>query len=106
MIFPKTSRDEELDGIDMRMNLGYTIFPQDTSSIIKTEDDKQNITKRLPDLVLANKWTSHEKDCLRKLILIYGYGRWRLLKQNSGGVLSDKPENEIKIFSNAKTIHL
>lgn len=106
MIFPKTSRDEELDGIDMRMNLGYTIFPQDTSSIIKTEDDKQNITKRLPDLVLANKWTSHEKDCLRKLILIYGYGRWRLLKQNSGGVLSDKPENEIKIFSNAfiKTI--
>lgn len=106
MIFPKTSRDEELDGIDMRMNLGYTIFPQDTSLIIKTEDDKQNITKRLPDLVLANKWTSHEKDCLRKLILIYGYGRWRLLKQNSGGVLSDKPENEIKIFSNAfiKTI--
>jgi hypothetical protein len=88
------------------MNLGYTMFPQDAGSIIKTEEDKQNITKRLPDLALANKWTSHEKDCLRKLILIYGYGRWRLLKQNSGGVLSDKPENEIKIFSNAfvKTI--
>jgi hypothetical protein len=90
----------------MRINLGYTMFPQDAGSIIKTEEDKQNITKRLPDLALANKWTSHEKDCLRKLILIYGYGRWRLLKQNSGGVLSDKPENEIKIFSNAfvKTI--
>jgi hypothetical protein len=65
-----------------------------------------NKSKRIPDMALANKWTSHEKDCLRKYLLIYGYGRWKIIKQNSGGVLSDKPELELKIFSNAfmKTI--
>lgn len=54
-----------------------------------------------PDSALANKWTSHEKDSLRKYILIFGYGRWKIIKYNSGGVLIEKTEQELKVFSNA-----
>lgn len=54
-----------------------------------------------PDMALANKWTSHEKDSLRKYILIFGYGRWKIIKFNSGGVLVEKTEQELKVFSNA-----
>lgn len=59
-----------------------------------------------PDVGLSNKWTTHEKDCLRKYLLIYGYGRWNIIRSNSGGVLNEKSDMELKIFSNAfiKTI--
>ena len=60
-----------------------------------------NTPLKLPDIALGNKWTNHEKECLRKYILIYGYGRWKIIKHNSRGVLSEKPELELKIFSNA-----
>ena len=43
-----------------------------------------------PDVGLSNKWTTHEKDCLRKYLLIYGYGRWNIIRSNSGGVLNEK----------------
>ena len=70
------------------------------------QDDFKHVAKRTPDITLSNKWTNHEKDCLRKYILIYGYGRWSVIKQNSGGVLSEKSEFELRVFSNAflKTI--
>jgi len=38
---------------------------------------------------------------LRKYILIYGYGRWKIIKANSGGVLVDKSDVVMKVFSNA-----
>ena len=62
---------------------------------------ESKLINKIPDLDLANKWTAHEKDCLRKYILIYGYGRWKIIKTNSGGVLNDKSELEMKVFSNA-----
>ena len=33
--------------------------------------------------------------------MIYGYGRWKIIKHNSRGVLSEIPELELKIYSNA-----
>lgn len=102
IIFPKNLREEAGMGIGM----GY--LPQGDFSGSKEDQMLTNslAAKRLSDMLYPNKWTCHEKDCLRKYVLIYGYGRWKMLKQNSGGVLSDKPEMEIKIYSNAfvKTI--
>lgn len=60
-----------------------------------------NLSSRHPDIALGNKWTNHEKESLRKYLLIYGYGRWKIIKHNSRGVLSEKPELELRIFSNA-----
>lgn len=73
----------------------------DFSDFTKTNSKLTNTQTKLPDLALGNKWTNHEKECLRKYILIYGYGRWKIIKHNSRGVLSEKPELELKIFSNA-----
>ncbi len=53
------------------------------------------------DLSLSNSWTIHEKDSLRKFILIYGYGKWSLIQKNSAGVLTDKSQYEIRLFSNS-----
>ena len=96
IIFPKSIKDE------------YIPYHNEyTDDVINTNIRSDFKTpKKLPDMALGNKWTSHEKDCLRKYILIYGYGRWLIIKQNAGGVLSEKPEMEVKIFSNAflKTI--
>ncbi len=50
---------------------------------------------------MGNKWTNHEKECLRKYLLIYGYNRLKIIKHNSRGVLSEIPEIELKIYSNA-----
>lgn len=54
-----------------------------------------------PDHKLSNSWTIHEKDCLRKYILIYGYGKWVVIQKNSAGVLSDKSHTEMRIFANS-----
>jgi hypothetical protein len=103
LVFPKT-KEESTPNIDIEgycMDLG--IAKREIADKTRTAT---NLQKRLPDILLASKWTSHEKDCLRKYILIYGYGRWKIIKQNSGGVLSEKSEVEIKVFANAfiKTI--
>lgn len=64
------------------------------------------LTEEQPDLILSNSWTIHEKDCLRKYIMIYGYGKWIQIQKSSGGVLNDKPIAELRIFTNCflKTI--
>lgn len=59
------------------------------------------VPSRLPDTALTKKWTTHEKDCLKKFLLIYGYGRWNMIRVNSGGVLNEKNDLELKGFSNA-----
>ena len=105
LIFPKSLREEA--------NLNFGLFQNDVQldgfNFRYGEENSNNQktpAKKLPDMSLALKWTNHEKDCLRKYILIFGYGRWRIIKQNSGGVLSDKPDQELKVFANAfiKTI--
>ena len=44
-----------------------------------------------------------EKETLKKYLLNYGYGRWRKIRNYSSKtckILKDKPEIEIKAFSN------
>jgi len=94
IIFPKTR--EELTPVSAEFN--NFIIDDTTSSNLRLIIESIN---KKPDLVLANKWTSHEKDSLRKYILIFGYGRWKIIKYNSGGVLIEKSEQELKVFSNA-----
>ena len=53
-----------------------------------------------PDINLSNSWTIHEKDSLRKYILVYGYGKWTQIQKSSGGVLNDKPIDQLRIFTN------
>ena len=60
-----------------------------------------NFPKYPPNKNLCNKWTTIEKDCLKKYILLFGYGRWEEIKNNSGGVLNEKKYVEIKALSNS-----
>jgi hypothetical protein len=89
------------EAIDSALKNNYSFFNNYTNN-----KNINNANKKLADIQLTNKWTNHEKECLRKYILIYGYNRWKIIKQNSGSVLSEKPELELKIFANAflKTI--
>jgi len=102
LIFPQSLREEA------NLNYGLGNLNDVTGMSSRYGDENLNKTqnKKLPDMSLALKWTNHEKDCLRKYVLIFGYGRWKIIKQNSGGVLSDKPDLELKVFANAfiKTI--
>lgn len=67
----------------------------------KIYENKENDNKIKPDYKYSDKWSLHEKDCLRKYLLIFGYGNWSKIKEYSAGVLNEKDENEIRIISNA-----
>lgn len=54
-----------------------------------------------PDYKLSNSWTIHEKDCLRKYVLIFGYGKWTTIQKNSAGVLNEKSQIEMRLFTNS-----
>ena len=43
-------------------------------------------------------WSIHEKECLKKNLLIYGFGRWNIIREKSGSILKDKSDKEMKIF--------
>ena len=52
-----------------------------------------------PDEDLAKKWTNHERECLQKYLVTFGYDRWDIIKDNSEKVLSEKKDLELKVFS-------
>jgi hypothetical protein len=54
-----------------------------------------------PDNSILKKWTIHEKDSLKKYLLLYGYNRWNKIRINSGGVLNEKSNLELKVMSNS-----
>ena len=54
-----------------------------------------------PDNSILKKWTIHEKFSLKKYILLYGYNRWNKIRINSGGVLNEKSNLELKVMSNS-----
>ncbi len=54
-----------------------------------------------PDNSILKKWTIHEKDSLKKYLLLYGYNRWNKIRINSGGVLNEKTDLELKVMSNS-----
>jgi len=56
------------------------------------------------DEALSRKWSSNEKEEVRKLILTFGYGRWSRIQKESQatcGVLKDKPLTETQAFANS-----
>jgi len=56
------------------------------------------------DVELWQKWTSNEKDEIRKLLLNFGYDRWdRLMSESeyTNGALREKPLLEIQAFANS-----
>lgn len=60
--------------------------------------------KTSTDKNLLNKWSADDREQLKKLILQYGYGRWKQLQRSStqiGGKLETKNYLEIKAFANS-----
>ena len=39
--------------------------------------------KKIPDKLLSEKWSSIEKENLKKYLLLFGYGRWDKIKKHS-----------------------
>ena len=51
---------------------------------------------------LATKWTVNEREQLKKVLMIYGYGRWEKIRKNSpeiDGTLKKKSDIELKAYS-------
>lgn len=50
------------------------------------------------------KWTADDREQLKKLLLQYGYGRWKSLQRSStliGGKLENKSIQEVKAYTNS-----
>ena len=77
----------------------------DNNSINGNDNKKNSIDLRTPDYPpdnsISKKWTIHEKDSLKKYLLLYGYNRWNKIRTNSGGVLNEKSDLELKVMSNS-----
>ena len=46
-------------------------------------------------------WKAHEKDALKKNLLLYGYNRWNTIRVNSSNILNNKTDQELKAYSNS-----
>ena len=46
-------------------------------------------------------WKAHEKEVLKKNLLLYGYNRWNTIKTNSSNLLNNKSDQELKAYSNS-----
>ena len=46
-------------------------------------------------------WKNHEKEALKKNLLLYGYNRWNKIKENSSNLLINKTDQELKAYSNS-----
>lgn len=46
-------------------------------------------------------WKAHEKEILKKNLLLYGYNRWNTIKTNSSNLLNNKSDQELKAYSNS-----
>jgi len=63
-----------------------------------------NPRNKIHDKVIWSKWSTEDREVLKRLILLYGYGRWKKYQSQSqslGGKLSEKPKNEIRAFANS-----
>ena len=46
-------------------------------------------------------WKTHEKEALKKNLLLYGYNRWNTIRTNSSNILNNKTDQELKAYSNS-----
>lgn len=65
------------------------------SSVNGTGSDKQ---------LSVGEWSSTEREAFKRFFLIYGYGRWQLMREaakNAGYNIEDKPDEEMTVYANA-----
>lgn len=75
-----------------------TLIPENEEIVpIETYMSKQ------ADNSLIKKWGMNDRENLKKWLLIYGYGRWKKLREtmSEGGAFSTKPIPEIRSFATA-----
>ena len=69
------------------------------------EDNYLQIEINFPNYPADEKiplnWKAHEKEALKKNLLLYGYNRWNTIKSNSSNLLNNKTEQELKAYSNS-----
>ena len=52
----------------------------------------------------GSKWSNDDHEQLKKLLLQYGYGRWKQIQRSSASIgsrLGDKPLGEVKAYANS-----
>ena len=42
-----------------------------------------NPRNKIHDKVISSKWSSEDREVLKRLILLYGYGRWKKYQSQS-----------------------
>ena len=55
-----------------------------------------------PGQALATKWSVNEREQLKKMLMIYGYGRWSKMRKNFqevDGSLKKKSDTELRAYS-------
>lgn len=79
-----------------------TVKTQPTSA---TKPQKPAVEKPGPSTASnPHRWTVDDREQLKKLLLQYGYGRWKCLQRSStliGGKLENKTIQEIKAYTNS-----
>ena len=53
------------------------------------------------DETIPATWKAHEKEALKKNLLLYGYNRWNTIRTNSSNTLMNKTDQELKAYSNS-----
>ena len=64
-------------------------------------DSQKLLSNKIPDMTISKKWTIHEKDTLRKYLMIFGFNRWSVIKQSTTGILTEKSDVEMRAFANS-----
>lgn len=52
----------------------------------------------------GGEWNATERECFKRFFLIYGYGRWAMMREaakNVGYNIEDKPDEEMTQYANA-----
>ena len=76
---------------------------------VQTQTVKQsvpsNVSQKVPtNQMSGSKWSNDDHEQLKKLLLQYGYGRWKQIQRSSASIgsrLGDKPLSEIKAYANS-----
>jgi hypothetical protein len=76
---------------------------------IQPQTNKQvqptGVTQKAPTNNLGgSKWSNDDHEQLKKLLLQYGYGRWKQIQRSSASIgsrLGDKPLGEVKAYANS-----
>lgn len=89
------------------INFGVDRESYDENKNGATNDDNyiKNTEIQFPnypaDETIPSTWKAHEKEALKKNLLLYGYNRWNTIRTNSSNTLMNKTDQELKAYSNS-----